>query len=391
MTRGKVVLAGGGTGGHVFPMIAVADALRALDPGLELCFVGTARGLESRLVPERGYALRLVDILPFRGNGVSGAARGVSRAVRATLDERRVLERSRPDVVFSAGGYAAGPVAAAARSLGIPVALLEPNSVIGLANRLIAPFVQRAYTAFPASERHFPAGSVLRTGVPIRSGFERRAYLGKAVKTVLVLGGSQGAKSLNEALPAAFGRLNLPLSVVHQCGAQHAESVEQLYATSAPRLEVEVVPFIQDMPAAIAAADLVVSRSGASAVSEICAIGRASLLVPYPYAAGDHQTKNAMALESAGAACRVDAKQVAPEHFRSLLEELLEDSPRLEAMASAAGNLGRPEAAREVAGDLLQLGGLSVPRSPTATRVVRNGSNSPNPHRFSSLGSAEAN
>src|SRR6187402_2533632 len=303
MTARRVVLAGGGTGGHVFPMIAVADALRALDPKLELCFVGTSRGLESRLVPERGYELRLVDILPLRGNGVTAAMRGVSRAVQATLDERRVLQSSRPDVVFSVGGYAAGPVAAAARSLGIPVALMEPNSVIGLANRLIAPFVQRAYTAFAASERHFPAGSVLRTGVPIRSGFERRVYRGAAVKTVLVLGGSQGAKSLNEALPAAFGGLSLPLRVMHQCGAQHAASVEALYAVSAPRLEVQVVPFIQDMPAAIAAADLVVSRSGPGAVSEICAIGRASLLVPYPFAAGDHQTKNAMALEAAGAAC----------------------------------------------------------------------------------------
>src|SRR5688572_12424608 len=224
MTARKVVLAGGGTGGHVFPMIAVADALRTLDPTLELCFVGTYKGLESRLVPERGYALRLVDILPLRGHGVTALVRGVSRAAQATLDERRVLQRSRPDVVFSAGGYAAGPVAAAARSLGIPVALMEPNSVIGLANRLIAPFVQRAYTAFPASERHFPTGSVLRTGVPIRSGFERRAYLAADVKTVLVLGGSQGAKSLNEALPLAFGGLNLPLSVVHQCGALHAES-----------------------------------------------------------------------------------------------------------------------------------------------------------------------
>ena len=360
MSPRRVVLAGGGTGGHVFPMIAVADALRSLDPTLELSFVGTARGLESRLVPERGYELRLVNILPLRGGGVSGAWRGATQAVRATLAERQTLAELRPDVVFSVGGYAAGPVAAAARSLGIPVALLEPNSVIGLANRLIAPFVQRAYTAFAASERHFPSGSVLRTGVPIRSGFERRPYRRGTPPTVLVLGGSQGAKSLNEALPAAFSRLSVPLNVVHQCGAAHAGSVEALYASLAPGLAARVIPFIEDMPAELAAADLVVSRSGAGAVSEICAIGRASLLVPYPYAAGDHQTKNAMALEEARAARRIDAEQATPERFCELLSELLEAPTLLEAMAEAAASLGRPEAAREVASDLLELAGLSA-------------------------------
>lgn len=360
MSSRRVVLAGGGTGGHVFPMIAVADALKALDPSLELSFVGTARGLESRLVPERGYQLRLVQILPLRGGGVVGAWRGATQAVRATFSERRVLAELRPDVVFSVGGYAAGPVAAAARSLGIPVALMEPNSVIGLANRLIAPFVQRAYTAFAASERHFPAGLVLRTGVPIRSGFERRPYRRGAVPTVLVLGGSQGAKSLNETLPTAFGRLDVRVRVVHQCGTAHAKSVEALYAARAPGLDVRVIPFIDDMPAQLAAADLVVSRSGASAVSEICAIGRASLLVPYPYAAGDHQTQNAVALEVAGAACRIDAADATPEHFRALLTEVLTDSTRLEAMAESAANLGRPEAAREVASDLLRLAGLAI-------------------------------
>lgn len=385
----RVLLAGGGTGGHVFPMIAVADALKALDRTLELSFVGTARGLESRLVPERGYELRLVDILPLRGGGILGAWRGATQAVRATLAERRVLADLRPDVVFSIGGYAAGPVAAAARSLGIPVALMEPNSVIGLANRLIAPFVQRAYTAFAASERHFPAGSVLRTGVPIRGGFERRPYRRGAVPTLLVLGGSQGAKSLNEALPAAFSRLNVPVRVVHQCGVAHAASVEALYADLAPGLGARVIPFIEDMPAQIAAADVVVSRSGASAVSEICAVGRASLLVPYPFAAGDHQTQNAMALEAAGAARRIEAAAATPERFRELLLELLADPARLEAMAEAAGNLGRPDAAREVASDLLRLAGLSVVNGRTEQRPARKGAESSHPQGLSKFDPVE--
>lgn len=389
MKSRRVVLAGGGTGGHVFPMIAVADALTELDPSLELSFVGTARGLESRLVPERGYALRLVEILPLRGGGMVGAWRGATRAVRATWAERRTLAELRPDVVFSVGGYAAGPVAAAARSLGIPVALMEPNSVIGLANRLIAPFVQRAYTAFAASERHFPAGSVLRTGVPIRSGFERRPYRPGTVPTVLVLGGSQGAKSLNEALPAAFGQLTRPVRVVHQCGAAHAASVEALYASLAPELGARVIPFIEDMPAQLAAADLVVSRSGASAVSEICAIGRASLLVPYPYAAGDHQTQNAAALEAAGAARRIDARQATPQRLCELLVELLGDPQRLQAMAESAGQLGRPEAAREVASDLLRLAGLSPARGRAGGGRAQSGSSPIEPLGFSPLAPLE--
>lgn len=369
MSAGSILLAGGGTGGHVFPMIAVADALRALRPDVELLFVGTAKGLESRLVPASGYALRLVEILPLRGGGVVGAVKGLSRAVGATLSERRLLSELGPRAVFSIGGYAAGPVAAAARSLGIPVALMEPNSVIGLANRLIAPFVQRAYTAFPDCERHFARRSVVRTGVPIRAGFGRQSYQPNTPPRVLVLGGSQGAQSLNEALPVAFSRLGRPVEVVHQCGAAHAQSVEELYASTAGGVAARVIPFIDDMPAALAAADLVVSRSGASAVSEICAVGRASLLIPYPYAAGDHQSKNAESLEVGGAALSVGAREATPERLTSLLAELLDSPERLARMAEAAGALGRPDAAWTVARDLLNLAGLSQSGAEATSRV----------------------
>src|SRR3954469_7350032 len=212
-----LIFAGGGTGGHVYPMIAVADAVREIAPQLRLVFVGTERGMETRVVPERGYQLELMRVLPIRGGGVLGAARGIARAAGSVPQARALLKRLAPSAVFSIGGYAAGPVSLAARSLGIPVALMEPNSVIGLANRLIAPLVQRAYTAFPESERHFKQSVVLRAGVPIRAGFAHAPYNPHlSALRILVLGGSLGAKSLNEAVPHALAQASPNVVVVHQ-------------------------------------------------------------------------------------------------------------------------------------------------------------------------------
>ncbi len=366
-------MAGGGTGGHVFPMIAVADALKRLRPDLDLGFVGTEKGLETRLVPERGYPLRLVKVLPLRGGGMRGALSGAVQAGRATWAERRLLAEFAPRAVFSIGGYAAGPVALAARSLGILVALMEPNSVMGLANRLMAPFVQRAYTAFAAVERHFAKNVVLRAGVPIREGFGPREYRPGTPPHVLVLGGSQGAKSLNETLPEAFARLPFPVNVTHQCGAAHAASVEGLYGSQSHRIEAKVVPFIDDVPGALAVSDLVVSRSGASAVSEICAVGRPSLLLPYPYAAGDHQRANAEALVARGAAVCLPSSEVSVGRLQSELTALLSDVPRLTRMAKAARSLGKPDAARTIAADLLALAGLgpAVETNPGGVTALR--------------------
>ena len=262
--------------------------------------------------------------------------------------------------VFSIGGYAAGPVSLAARTLGVPVALMEPNSVIGLANRLIAPLVQRAYTAFPESEKHFKKSVILRAGVPIRAGFARAPYAANALGfRVLVLGGSQGAKALNEAVPRAVARIPTNFSVVHQCGAQHEADARRLYAQLGLSSRVEVVPFIADMPAALAAADLVIGRAGASAVSEICAVGRPSLLIPYPFASGDHQRVNAESLVRAGAAVCLSSSEATPERVAAEIAALAGDLERLDAMAGAAGELGRPGAARAIAVDFLGLAGLA--------------------------------
>jgi UDP-N-acetylglucosamine--N-acetylmuramyl-(pentapeptide) pyrophosphoryl-undecaprenol N-acetylglucosamine transferase len=367
--RRTLILAGGGTGGHVFPLVAVADAVRALDPGVELLFVGTERGLEARAVPERGYALELMRVLPLRGGGVSGFVRGVAQAARSLPAGRALVRRVQPAAVLSVGGYAAGPVSLAGWSLGVPLALLEPNSVIGLANRLVAPLAGRAYTAFPEADRYFRRGRVLRAGVPLRPGFEPVPYRAPSGRVkLLVLGGSQGARTLNEAVPRAIATLGEKVEVVHQCGRAHAERVEKLYAELGAAT-ARVVPFIDDMPRAIAEAELVIGRSGAGAVSEICAVGRPSLLVPYPYAAGDHQRHNAEALVRAGAAASVLDAQATPERLASEIARLIADPAALAGMASAARAEGRPEAARAIALDLLEFAGLraaSLARAATA-------------------------
>jgi UDP-N-acetylglucosamine--N-acetylmuramyl-(pentapeptide) pyrophosphoryl-undecaprenol N-acetylglucosamine transferase len=367
--RRTLIFAGGGTGGHVFPLVAVADAVRALDPGVELLFVGTERGLEARAVPERGYALELMRVLPLRGGGVSGFVRGVAQAARSLPAGRALVRRVQPAAVLSVGGYAAGPVSLAGWSLGVPLALLEPNSVIGLANRLVAPLAGRAYTAFPEADRYFRRGRVLRAGVPLRPGFEPVPYRAPSGRVkLLVLGGSQGARTLNEAVPRAIATLGEKVEVVHQCGRAHAERVEKLYAELGAAT-ARVVPFIDDMPRAIAEAELVIGRSGAGAVSEICAVGRPSLLVPYPYAAGDHQRHNAEALVRAGAAASVLDAQATPERLAREIARLIADPAALAGMASAARAEGRPEAARAIALDLLEFAGLraaSLARAATA-------------------------
>lgn len=351
-----MVFAGGGTGGHVFPLIAVADAVRALAPEIALVFVGTERGLETKVVPERGYALELLRVLPMRGNGALGAIRGAAHALSSIPKARALLARHSPSVVFSIGGYAAGPVSVAARSLGIPLALMEPNSAIGLANRLVAPLVERAYTAFPESERHFSPSRVLRTGVPLRAGFRPAVYEPGAELRVLVLGGSQGAASLNEAVPRALAAIKARVSVVHQAGAGKDEAVRALYTELGSASVARVVPFIDDMPRALAAADLVIGRAGAGAVAEICAVGRPSLLIPYPFA-GDHQRHNAEWVEREGAAVMVLAHDATVPRLTAALDRLVADGALLRGMAGDATRLGRPDAAVVIARDLLRLAG----------------------------------
>jgi UDP-N-acetylglucosamine--N-acetylmuramyl-(pentapeptide) pyrophosphoryl-undecaprenol N-acetylglucosamine transferase len=355
----RVVLAGGGSGGHVFPLVAVAGALRAEAPGVEITFVGTASGMEATLLPPRGERLELLKILPIKGGGLRGAVRGVTRAAAVLPEARALVRRLDPGVVLSIGGYAAGPVGVAAYALGIPVALLEPNSVPGLSNRLLSPFVRRAYTVFPEAERRFRPTTVRNLGLPLRPGFVPSPYRpaeGRA--RVLLLGGSQGAAALNEAMPAAVARVlrDVPaFTMLHQAGKGRGDEVRRRYQEAGVGDAVEVRDFVHDVPAELTAADVVVTRAGAGAICEVCQVGRAAIYVPYPFAADDHQRKNAEALAEAEAGVCVRQSEASPERLAQELIALLLSAPRRQAMAERARGRGRPGAEGEIARDLLGL------------------------------------
>jgi UDP-N-acetylglucosamine--N-acetylmuramyl-(pentapeptide) pyrophosphoryl-undecaprenol N-acetylglucosamine transferase len=354
-----ILIAGGGTGGHVFPMIAIGDAVRAAEPSARVVYVGTARGIEARVIPERGDRLELLDIRPLRGAGLRGFASGAFHAAASLPKARSLVRDLAPGAVLSLGGYAGGPVSLAARSLGVPVTLMEPNSVLGLSNRLLAPVVVRAYTAFPEAERYLRPSVVMRAGVPLRRAFARAPYAPKPDRVdVLVLGGSQGAKALNDTVPRAIAMAigeGAPLRVVHQTGRDRDADVRRLYDVLGLGDRAVVTPFIDDVAAALASADVVISRCGASAYAELCAVGRPSILVPYPHAADDHQLGNARSLERAGAAVALPQTEATVGRLADELRRLAADPSLRARMADAAAALGKPDAAARVAQDLLSL------------------------------------
>ncbi|HEY8090159.1 MAG TPA: UDP-N-acetylglucosamine--N-acetylmuramyl-(pentapeptide) pyrophosphoryl-undecaprenol N-acetylglucosamine transferase, partial [Polyangiaceae bacterium] len=247
MTRPTILLAGGGTGGHVFPAVAVAEALQAA-ADVEVVFCGTARGVEARIVPARGWRLERLDVEPMKGGGPARAVRGALVAARATVKAVGIVRALRPRAVLSVGGYAAGPVSLAAAVLGVPLAILEPNSVVGLANRVLSPFARRAYVAWDETAARFRASTRRPFGVPLRAGFAPKPYVARGSRRVLVLGGSQGAAALNERMPevGALLRRVAGLEIVHQSGRDRDGPVRAAYGRAKVE-RVTVVPFIDDV------------------------------------------------------------------------------------------------------------------------------------------------
>jgi len=360
-----ILIAGGGTGGHVFPGLAVAQALRQL-ADVDVIFAGSPRGLETRIIPQHGYTLELLDVEPMKGGGPARAVRGALVAAKAMRHATGMIGRIRPSAVLSVGGYAAGPAALACVRARIPLAILEPNSILGLANRLLAPFAARAYVAWAETGRHFKGDKARLYGVPLRPGFEPRSYAAKAVRRVLVLGGSQGATALNERVPGAVARASAhvgDLHVVHQTGKDREGDVRNAYER-AGITTATVVPFLDDVAEQMAAADVVIARAGAVTVAEIVAIGRASILVPFPHAADDHQAKNAMSLADLGGAICIRQEAADEVRLATELKLLFEDSDRRSHMAQVARDHGHPHAADEVARDLLALAGIRLKATP---------------------------
>ncbi len=359
----RVILAGGGTGGHVIPALAIAEQLKQ-DYGAEVMFIGTSRGIENRLVPQAGFQLRLVEV---------GALKNVSLATRlktslalplAVAAARRMLREFQPDVVIGVGGYASGPAMMAAILRATPTLVFEPNVVPGFANRMVARWVSAAAVHFDETCSYFRNCRV--TGVPVRDAFFRiapRAALQRP--TLLVFGGSQGAHSINQAMIESLAGLSahVPgIAIIHQTGERDYAAVASAYHQRG--LDAEVHKFIDDMPAMFARADVIVCRSGASTVAEITAAGKPAVFVPFPRAADDHQNVNARVLERAGASVVVEESDLGASYLVETLVALLSDPGRLAQMSAAAKSLSHPNAVLEIAAMAAELAGWEPDRGP---------------------------
>ncbi len=351
------VMAGGGTGGHVIPAIAVARELRKR--GHESLFIGTHHGMESRLVPTAGFPIEWIEIGGFNRVGLKQRLRTMVQLPISVLRAATLLKQHKAAAVFSMGGYVAGPVMIAARYLKIPTVLMEPNVIPGMTNRRMAKYVTRALLSFEQAMHYFPAGCAEITGLPVRTEFFALPEKPREeTLNVLITGGSRGSRTLNLAAQAMWPKLaasRLNVRLIHQCGSEMIGTLSVGFQSTGLKGEVRI--FIDDMPAAFAAADLVVCRSGAGAVSELAAAGKPSILVPFPFAADDHQLKNAEAMQHSGAARLVKDAEMTGERLFAEIKSMAENPAALHTMGKAARSHAHPGAATRAADILLSLAG----------------------------------
>jgi UDP-N-acetylglucosamine--N-acetylmuramyl-(pentapeptide) pyrophosphoryl-undecaprenol N-acetylglucosamine transferase len=359
----RVVIAGGGTGGHLYPGIAVARELLVRRPDAQISFAGTSRGLEARVVPLEGFSLDLIRSSGIKGKAIADRARGAALLPLSLLDAWRVVSRRRPDVVIGVGGFSSGPVVLVAAMRGVPTMLLEQNAVPGLTNRLLAPFVRAAAVTFERTKPFFGEKAVV-TGNPVRPEFLQEAAPQTELDTddrssntrVLVFGGSQGAHAINVAMVEAAAELaagSPRLRLTHQTGERDVEMVRAAYRRAG--LEADVEPFLFDMGRRIGQADLIVCRAGATTLAEITAAGKAAILIPLPTATDDHQRQNAEALATTGAAeVLLQADATGPALARRILT-LAADPEARARVGQAARRLARPDAARLIVDRAVEL------------------------------------
>ena len=365
----RLLIAGGGTGGHLYPGIALAREVLRRDRATIVSFVGTASGIEARVVPREGFPLDLIRVAGLKGQSKTALLRGLLLLPRAGLDAWRVVSRRRPDVVVGVGGFASGPVLALAALRGYPTMLLEQNALPGLTNRLLARMVRAAAVTYDEALRYFP-GTGFVAGNPVRPEFfamsetdsgaiaaagqdgitDASPDVPPRAARVLIFGGSQGAHQINMAMVAAAARLataGVPLAIVHQTGARDRQRVADAYRDAG--LEARVEAFIDEIHREVIRADLVVCRAGATTLAELAASGKAAILVPLPTATDDHQRKNAAVVARAGAAEVIDERELDGDRLAGAIDALARDRTRRTAMAAAARRLARPDAAQRIA------------------------------------------
>jgi len=359
----RVVIAGGGTGGHLFPGIAIAEEILARGNTHRIIFIGTKKGIEHRILRQLGYELQEIDIEGVKGRGLKALIKVTYQIPHSMWQSRQILKRFCPDAVIGVGGYASGPAVVTARIMGIPTAIAEQNAVPGITNRILSKFANLIFVTYAETKDWFPQSKVIVSGNPIRKVFaawRAQAQEEKQYRQLLIFGGSQGAEAINKNVIAMMPQLQKmkdKLRVLHQTGDREVETVRRAYEQFG--LDAQVTPFIVNMADAYAAADLIICRAGATSLAEITAAGKAAILIPYPWAANDHQTKNAEALASAGAAVIINEHELNGQKLFGVIDDLLANKQKLRQMEEASAKLGNIKAAAKIVDACMGLAGKS--------------------------------
>lgn len=360
----RLLIAGGGTGGHLFPGVALAEELRARAPEAQIRFVGTRRGIEARVLPQLGWELDLIEVSGLKTVGALGAIRGMFRLPRALWQARRVVRRFAPDAVIGVGGYASGPVVLMARLAGVPTAICEQNSIPGLTNKILGRVVRAVFVSFDGTRRFFKPGKTVVSGNPVRRGLLQKLLDASGAAEpassapapapgsdrvhVLVSGGSLGAVAVNDLAAQALIELakTTPLAIVHQTGEKGLDATTKRYAEAGVAADCRA--FITDMASAYHQADLIIGRAGATTVAELAITGKPAVFIPYPFAADNHQEINAREMADAGAALMFKQAELTAETLAAALRPLVTEPTRRAAMGARMKALARPQAAATV-------------------------------------------
>jgi UDP-N-acetylglucosamine--N-acetylmuramyl-(pentapeptide) pyrophosphoryl-undecaprenol N-acetylglucosamine transferase len=360
----NIVIAGGGTGGHVFPALAVARELTRHMPGTRITFIGTARGIEARIIPKEGFDIKFIKSEGLVGKSILKTIGAALRIPWSILDAYRILKGIRPELVCGVGGYSSGPVVLCAKVMGIPTIILEQNTLPGLTNKILSRFVDSIAVTYHESIKYFPQEKTCLTGNPVREeilhGERERGCntfsLERDRFTIFVFGGSLGARRINSAVAESLVHLN-PLKdkvqFLHQTGDKDSEEMKKTY--HAHGFKGTVLPFTHEMADAYAVADLIISRAGATTLSEITACGKAAVLVPYPYAAGNHQETNARKLWDIGAAQLILDKDLNGKTLAEMIRYLIEDPEAISEMERTCKSLGSTDATKKIVGIMMGL------------------------------------
>jgi UDP-N-acetylglucosamine--N-acetylmuramyl-(pentapeptide) pyrophosphoryl-undecaprenol N-acetylglucosamine transferase len=354
-----VMVVAGGTGGHIFPGVAVAEEIKRLHPEARIVFAGTERGIESKILPELGWPLVMMKSASIKDRGFAGRMLAWVKMPISVVVAMSVLLAQKPALLIGIGGYAAGPLSVAAWILGVPMTIVEPNSVAGLTNRLIGKFATKVFISFDEAAKWFKPSKTLLTGTPVRKEVialrEKKSEDGKT--TILVLGGSQGASSLNRAMSGAavtLAKSAREICVLHHAGGYgEEEAIRKAYTRAG--VEAEVIPFMKDVWECYSKSDLVISRAGAATLAELSVIGRPAILVPYPYAADDHQRINAESLVRAGGALLISDAECTGEKLGNEICRIVNEAGVLDSMGASMRAAGHPDAAEVVARESLKL------------------------------------